>query len=135
MVDKMILRTLEEIVGTEREVLTANDNSCSRRFLVAKDGMGFSLTDTVMFAGTRSLLHYKHHLEACYCVEGVGRIECVDTGTVTPIRPGTMYALDKHEKHYLAAETEMRLICVFNPPLSGNETHQKDGSYRAPELG
>ncbi|MFM6073899.1 MAG: ectoine synthase [Dolichospermum sp.] len=34
-----------------------------------------------------------------------------------------MYALDKHENHYLRAKTQMRLVCVFSPPLQGKESH------------
>ena len=36
-----------------------------------------------------------------------------------------MYALDKHEPHYLIAapDTDLRLVCVFSPALVGNEAH------------
>jgi L-ectoine synthase len=40
-----------------------------------------------------------------------------------------MYALDKHDKHFFKALEPVVLICVFNPPLAGNEVHQADGSY------
>ena len=40
-----------------------------------------------------------------------------------------MYALDKHDKHILRANTEMRLVCVFNPPLKGKEVHDSSGAY------
>lgn len=119
----MIIRSLETIINSERDVSWGNGKS--RRFLVEKDGMGYSLTDTIVEAGTESLLEYKNHLEACYCIEGIGEVE-VD-GEVHPITPGTMYALDRHEKHYLRAETTMRLICVFNPPLKGDESHNLEG--------
>jgi L-ectoine synthase len=39
------------------------------------------------------------------------------------IRPGVIYALDKHDKHYLRARSDMRLISVFNPPIEGHERH------------
>jgi L-ectoine synthase len=125
----MIIRKLDDILGTEQEVLAPNKNWCSRRFLTEQDGMGFSLTDTLMFAGTRTLIHYKHHLEACYCVEGTGQLELVDQGRTVPLKVGTMYALNENEKHYLVAKTDLRLVCVFNPPLSGDEVHREDGSY------
>ncbi len=125
----MIVRKLEEIIATEQDVLAPNGNWCSRRFLTKKDGMGFSLHDTLIFAGTRTLIHYKHHVEAVYCIAGKGQVELVDGGRVIPLNPGTMYALNEHENHYLVAETELRIICVFNPPLSGGEVHRDDGSY------
>jgi L-ectoine synthase len=40
-----------------------------------------------------------------------------------------LYALNGHERHHLRCSEEMRLICVFNPPLSGKEVHDKDGAY------
>lgn len=120
----MIIRKLTEILNTERDVAWGNGQS--RRFLIETDGMGYSLTDTVIDAGTESLLEYKNHMEACYCLEGEGEVE-VD-GIVHLIQPGTMYALDKHDKHYLRAKTSLRLICIFTPPLKGNEFHNLTNS-------
>ncbi|MGF1937818.1 MAG: ectoine synthase [Nostoc sp. ChiQUE02] len=115
----MIIRKLNEIINSEKNVAWGNGQS--RRFLIEKDEMGYSLTDTIIDAGTESLLEYKNHREACYCIEGEGEVEA--DGVVYPIQPGTMYALDKHEKHYLKAKTTLRLICVFTPPLKGKEFH------------
>jgi len=122
----MIINELDKIVNSERDIEWGNGRS--RRFLIEKDGMGYSLTDTVINAGTESLLEYKGHLETCYCIEGEGEIE-VD-GVVYPIQPGSMYALNLHDKHYLRAKKEMRLVCVFTPALKGNESHKlkDDGS-------
>lgn len=116
----MIIKKLSEIINSERDVAWGNGQS--RRFLIEKDGMGYSLTDTVIDAGTESLLEYKNHREACYCIEGEGEVEA--DGVVYLIQPGTMYALDKHDKHYLRAKTTLRLICVFTPPLKGKESHK-----------
>jgi L-ectoine synthase len=124
----MIVRTLNDLIGTERDIDWGNGNS--RRFLIEKDKMNFSLTDTVCKAGSRSLLEYKNHMEACYCIAGKGEIQDTETGAVYPILPGSMYALDKHDKHYLVAKEELRLVCVFQPALRGNESHKlkEDGS-------
>ena len=115
----MIVRTLDEIRGTARDVLWGNGQS--RRFLLERDGMGFTLTETVVEAGTESLMQYRNHLEACYCIQGEG--EVVADGKVHPIRPGTMYAPDRHDEHRLRAKTTMRLVCVFLPALNGQEAH------------
>jgi L-ectoine synthase len=64
-----------------------------------------------------------------YCVGGRGRIEDLETGEVHPIADGTVYALDGNEEHILTAETEMRMVCVFNPPLVGPEVHDETGAY------
>jgi L-ectoine synthase len=113
---------LEGIVGGNRDVDWGNGKS--RRFLIESDRMDFSLTDTVVEAGSRSLLEYKNHLEACYCIEGRGQVEDAVTGAIHPIVPGTMYALDRHDKHYLVALETMRLVCVFLPALKGTESHR-----------
>jgi L-ectoine synthase len=95
--------------------------------------MGFSFHDTLLFAGTETYIWYKHHLEAVYCIEGDGEVELADTGAVCRLTPGTLYALDQHDRHYLRARTDMRLLSVFNPPLTGREVHQADGSYPPPD--
>jgi L-ectoine synthase len=58
-----------------------------------------------------------------------GEVETIDDGSIYPIEPGTLYGLDQHEHHLLRAREDMRLICVFNPPLTGREVHDEDGVY------
>jgi len=125
----MFVRTLDEIRGTEREVFAENKNWVSARLLLKDDYMGFSFHETTIFAGTQTLIWYKNHLEAVYCIEGEGEVETIDDGKKYPIRPGTMYALNDNDRHYLRAFSELRLVCVFNPALAGREVHLPDGSY------
>ncbi len=125
----MIVRNSFDLIGTERE--TVVETWASRRMLLKKDGMGFSFHETIIFAGTETLIWYKHHLEAVYCVEGEGEVELIPEGRVIKIEPGVMYALNQHDKHYLRAKTQLRLVCVFNPPLTGAETHDAEGVYPA----
>ncbi|MEW9670375.1 ectoine synthase [Ammoniphilus sp. 3BR4] len=126
----MIVKSLNEIKGTEDHVDEKNWES--RRFLLKKDGMGFSLHDTIIRAGTESIFWYKYHQEAVYCIEGEGEIEDLTNSKTYPIQAGTMYALNGHEKHCLRAKTDMRMVCVFNPPCTGRETHDEDGAYPMP---
>lgn len=123
----MIVRTLKDIEGTHRQV--SDETWSSRRLLLREDQMGFSMHDTLIHAGTSTEMHYRNHLEAVYCVEGRGSITLLDTGETFPIEAGTIYALDKHDRHRLTAETQMRMICVFQPGLVGPETHDADGVY------
>jgi len=123
----MIVRHIRDIEGTSQEVTTPN--WVSRRLLLKKDGMGFSFHETTIFPGTETHIWYRHHLEAVYCVEGEGEIEVLPERKVHRIEPGVMYALDQHDEHYLRAKTKMRLVCVFNPPLTGREVHDEDGVY------
>ncbi len=125
----MLIRTLNEIRGTEREVFAENKNWVSRRLLLKKDGMGFSFHETIIFAGTQTHIWYKNHLEAVFCVSGEGEVETLADGKIHSITPGMMYALNEHDEHVLRAKTDLRLLCVFNPPVTGNEVHLPDGSY------
>lgn len=123
---------LQDLKGTDREV--EGPNWVSRRFLLKKDGMGFSFHETVIPAGAELHMWYKNHLEAVYCVAGNGSIEDLETGEVHPIEDGTLYALDKNDRHILRGGSEdMRLVCAFNPPVTGRETHDADGAYELVE--
>ena len=99
----------------------------SHRLLTEKDGMGYTVCHTVVRAGTESLLQYRNHLEACYCIAGEGEVEDMD-GNVHRISPGTIYVLDKHDRHFLRADegANLVLVSVFNPPLKGHERHRLD---------
>lgn len=125
----MIVRTLDDIAGTAHDV--AGPGWQSRRLLTRPDGMGYTMTDTIIHAGAEMTLEYANHLEACYCISGEGNVRDHATGTVHPIRPGTIYALDKHDRHTLRASAggDMRLICCFTPALGGTERHGADGGY------
>ncbi|TCO60581.1 ectoine synthase [Actinocrispum wychmicini] len=119
----MIVRRLSDVPTVDW------GNGLSRRFLVQSDGMGYTVTDTTVRAGTKSRLEYRRHLEACYCIEGSG--EVVDmNGQSHPLEPGVLYALDEHDAHFLIAapHEDMRLVCVFTPALQGNETHKLDSA-------
>jgi len=123
----VIIRTLDEVAGSYRDV--AGDGWRSRRLLLRRDGLGFSLHDTTVSAGSELTLQYKHHLEACYCLGGEAELTDLASGEQHAIRPGTMYALDQHDRHTLRVSTDLRLVCVFNPALTGGETHDADGSF------
>ncbi|ASP37578.1 L-ectoine synthase [Bacterioplanes sanyensis] len=123
----MIVRTLDECKTSARAVNGGNWESV--RMLLKDDNMGFSFHITTIFAGTETPIWYQNHLESVYCISGQGEVETCDDGEVYPIRPGTLYILDKNDKHLLRATEDMQMACVFNPPLNGKEVHDKDGVY------
>ncbi|MCP3028888.1 ectoine synthase [Halobacillus sp. A5] len=118
---------LEDVLGTENEV--KGENWTSRRLLLKKDGMGYSVHDTTIKAGTETHIWYQNHLEAVYCIEGDGEVETIKDGKVWPIKANEIYALDENDEHLLRANTDMRMVCVFNPPITGKETHDENGVY------
>jgi L-ectoine synthase len=126
----MIVRDIKDIIGSPREVHAKEGQWSSRRMLLKSDNMRFSFHETIIRKGTKTHIHYKNHLEAVYCVGGNGEIEDLTTGQRHKIYDGVMYALNLHDDHNLYGGTEdMRLICVFNPPIVGTENHDGDGVY------
>lgn len=121
----MFVRSLKDVESTDHFVDWGNGTS--HRLLTAKDGMGFTVCHTVVRAGSESLLQYRRHLEACYCIAGEGEVEDMK-GNVFPIRAGDVYVLDEHDRHYLRGgkERDLVLVSVFNPPLKGTERHALD---------
>lgn len=127
----MIVRTLAQIDGGPCDV--SGPGWRSRRLLTRPDGMGYTMTDTLILAGAEMTLEYRNHLEACFCISGSGSVTDHATGQTHRIEPGTLYALDRHDRHTLRADAagDMRLVCCFTPALAGTERHAADGSYSA----
>lgn len=123
----MIVRTLQEAERSERRVITPTWEST--RLLLKSDQMGFSFHITTIYANTETHICYQNHLEAVYCISGEGEVEMLSDGVIHKISPGTIYILDRHDDHLLRGITEMKLACVFNPPLSGKEVHDENGVY------
>ena len=122
----MFVRSLNDVEKTDYFVDWGNGTS--HRMLTEADGMGFTVCHTVVKKGSESLLEYRNHLEACYCIGGEGEVEDMN-GNVYPIKVGDIYVLNQHDKHYLRGGkgTDLILVSVFNPPLKGTERHNLKG--------
>ena len=124
----MIVRTLKECEQSERRVVSENWESV--RMLLKDDNMCFSFHITTIKANTETHIHYQNHLESVYCMSGNGEIQTLADNKVFKIEPGTLYILDQHDDHLLRGGSEdMKMACVFNPPLSGKEVHDENGVY------
>ncbi len=125
----MIVRDLFTARKTDRRVVDPKQNWESVRLLLKEDNMGFSFHITTIYKGADFQMHYQNHLESVFCMSGYGEVETLADGKKYPIEPGTIYILDKHDKHILRAFEEMTMACVFNPPLNGKEVHNAEGAY------
>ncbi|MCE7481583.1 MULTISPECIES: ectoine synthase [Microbacterium] len=123
----MIVRTLDEITDTDADIKT--ENWRSKRIVLAKEKVGFSVHETTLYAGTVSRFWYANHIEAVFVVEGEGEITDLGTGETHQLAPGSLYLLNDHDKHEVRPRTEMRVVCVFNPPVTGREVHDENGVY------
>ncbi len=125
----MIVRDLSEANTSHRKIVSPDGNWESTRLLLKEDQMGFSFHITTINKGADFQMHYQNHLESVYCISGTGEVETIADGKIFSIKPGTLYILDKHDKHNLRATEEMTMACVFNPPLNGKEVHNAEGAY------
>ncbi len=123
----MIVRTLDEITDTDADIKT--ENWRSKRIVLAKEKVGFSVHETTLYAGTVSRFWYANHIEAVFVVAGEGEITDLGTGETHQLAPGSLYLLNDHDKHEVRPRTEMRVVCVFNPPVTGREVHDENGVY------
>ncbi|HLS14576.1 MAG TPA: ectoine synthase [Beutenbergiaceae bacterium] len=123
----MIVRTLDEITDTDADIKT--ENWRSRRIVLARDQAGFSVHETVLYPGTVNEFWYANHIEAVFVTEGEGTITDLATGEEHELRPGSMYLLNDHDKHVVRPRTQIRTVCVFNPPITGREVHDENGVY------
>lgn len=123
----MIVRTLDEITDTDSDIKT--ENWRSKRIILAREKVGFSVHETTLYAGTVNDFWYANHVEAVFVFEGEGEIEDKATGEVHQLKPGSLYLLNNHDKHQVRPKTEMRTVCVFNPPVTGREVHDESGVY------
>lgn len=101
----------------------------SFRAVLSSNGLGFAMMETRIKKGGPYKWHYKNHKEACMCISGEAEVKDLTTGEVSKIEKGITYLVDNHQPHEFTAKTDVVLVSVFNPPLTGLETHDKDGSY------
>jgi L-ectoine synthase len=127
----MIVRTTAEITGTDRDV--AGNTWRSKRIILAGDGVGFSFHETTIEAGSVNEFHYPHHIEAVWVIEGTGTLTDLGTGQQYPLADGTMYLLNNNDRHRVTCDEQLRMLCVFNPPVTGREVHDENGVYPAPQ--
>lgn len=127
----MIVKTYDSLAGTRNETVLGEGRAVTRRFLLKEDGVGITFSDIRIKPGEGRQLWYKNHIETNYVLEGEGTLEDLDSGKTWPLRPGTLYVLNKHDRHRIVTKTPMRMVCVFTPPLVGGEVHDADGAYPA----
>jgi len=124
----MVVKTLEDLKAAGREKLVAGGSARTVRFLTRDDGLGFTMSDVRLDAGQQNALWYKHHWEANYILEGRGEVRDLTTGETWVLEPGVMYIVGPRDRHSMKAITDLHLISIFNPPLTGDEIHDAEGT-------
>lgn len=115
----MFARDVQDILGTERDV--AGKGWRSRRLILARDGLKYSVHETTLDAGATLRFTYAAHRETIYCVAGTGTVQNASSGELWPLHPGCIYSVGIGDDHIVATRSEMKLLCIFDPPLEGRE--------------
>ena len=124
----MIVRTLNDLKQSGRYAEKPGHWS-SARYLLRDDQVGFTVTQTTVAAGSSLDMQYKNHIEANLIIEGEATVTDLENQREYQLSAGSMYTLDKHDRHRLQAKTDLTIVCIFTPALVGTETHDADGSY------
>ena len=124
----MFVKTLTELKASGKELVEFDGKLRAVSFLAKSDGMGFSVEDVRCAAGLDEVLWYKHHWEANYIVEGSGTLEELSSGQVWQLEPGDVYTVGPKDRHRVRIEQYLYAISIFNPPLTGAEAYDEDGS-------
>lgn len=127
----MFVRTVDELAGQGRQLVVAGGSATTVRMLLRDDGVGFSLSDVRLAAGSRNVLWYKHHWEANYVLDGTGEVTDLGSGETWQMEPGMMYCVGPEDRHSMHALSDLHLLFVFCPALTGDEQHDADGTLAA----
>ena len=127
----MFVRTLAELRAAGREMTVAAGSARSLRMALKADGLGFSVSDVRLAAGSRNRLWYKNHWEANYVLAGKGAVTALATGQEWAMAPGMLYCVGPSDRHAMHAHSDLHLISVFCPALTGHERHDAEGSLAA----
>jgi L-ectoine synthase len=127
--EKMFVRTLQEVRDAGEEKELAEGNVIANRLLTSADKLGFSLSEVKVKADCHLDLWYKNHWEANLVLEGKVGLTDQNSGAVRVLDAGDVYCVGPEDPHRLSPVTDIKLLAIFRPPLSGNEKHDKDGAY------
>ena len=127
----MFIKTAEKLRAAGKEYFHCDDALRSIEYLTKPDGLGFSVSDVYCSAGLEEVLWYKHHWEANYIIAGRGILEEISSGKEWELEPGMVYTVGPKDRHRFHAIDDVHAISIFNPPLSGDEIYDEDGSLEA----
>ncbi len=127
--ERMFVKTLADVRNAGMERTVAGGAAVSARYLTVDDKLGFSFSAVRLKAGGEADLWYKHHWEANLVLDGTLEVTDYATGEVHTIGPRGLYLVGPKDRHHVKALTDVHVVRVFDPPLTGKEVHDEDGSY------
>ena len=123
----MFVRRLDDLRAAGQEKVVASGGARTVRVLAKSDELGFSLSDVQVVGGRSNRLWYKNHWEVNYVLEGDAKVTDTNTDEVNLLAPGTLYIVGPGDPHRFESLTDVHVLSIFEPPLSGEEVHDADG--------
>src|SRR5699024_12743654 len=117
----VIVRSLDEISDTDDDIKTKNWRS--RRIVLAREKVGFSFHETILYAGTESTFQYANHIELVHCIEGEAELVNEETGEEFTITPGNLSLLNGNEQHTIRPQPAIREHGCCNPAVAVRVAH------------
>jgi L-ectoine synthase len=127
--DRMFVKTLQDVRDAGMEKVVGDGIATSQRYITVADGLGFSLHSVLLRAGTETDCWYKNHWEGNVVLDGTFEVTDYASGDVHTLGPGGCYLVGPKDRHHVKAVTDVHVISVFDPPLTGEEDRDEDGSY------
>jgi L-ectoine synthase len=123
---RMFVKRADGMRRAGKEMIAANGQVRTVRMLTKADGVGFGFSDVRLAAGAEAILWHKHHWRANHVISGSGDVTDIATGQTWALGPSMAYNVGPEDRHRVRAHTDLHLLSVFSPPLSGDETHDAD---------
>ena len=127
----MLVRTMQQLESEGRVISISHGKATAVRPLTKSDGVGFSMSEARGGKVGHSDLWYKNHWEANLVLAGSLDVIDKNSGEKFTLGQGDVYCVGPDDPHQLVAQTDVELLCIFNPPLTGKEVHDSDGAYPA----
>lgn len=127
--EKMFIQTPEAVRAQGGEKILGGGAVTALRLLTSHHGLGFSMSEVSVSKGTSTDLWYKNHWEANLVLEGVVKVIDKNTNQEHLLEKGDVYCVGPNDPHRLEPQTDIKLVAIFNPPLTGEEQHDSDGAY------
>jgi L-ectoine synthase len=116
----MVIKRKADLLGTSHHV--KNRAYETVRFLLEPDGAGVTVTDITLAPNIEEAYGYEKHIEIAYCISGRAQLKDLKSSKTYIIEPGVMWFARPGETFTFVASEPTRLICVFNPAFTGQET-------------
>ena len=125
----MFVRTAEDVRAAGREQVIDDGHATVQHYVTQADGVGFSVHSVLLAAGSDLDLWYKHHWEANVVLKGSCDVTDRASGEVHSLGADDFYLVGPKDRHRFQARTDVHILSIFDPPITGTEVHDEEGTF------